>query len=56
MSAAIHGAEIMVQCSRNDSKQITLLHGVIIQTVVQFLLGIAIYMHVYILCIDTPVP
>ena len=25
MSAAIHGAEIMVQCSRNDSEQITLL-------------------------------
>ena len=22
MSAAIHGAEIMVQCSRNDSEQI----------------------------------
>ena len=29
MSAAIHGAKIMVQCSRNDNEQlqITLLHG-----------------------------
>ena len=34
MSAAIHGAEIMVQCSRNDSEQITLLHVLNIQTVV----------------------
>ena len=25
MSAAIHDAEIMMQCSQNDSKQITLL-------------------------------
>ena len=35
MSAAIHmhGAEIMVQCSRNDGEQITLLHGLNIQTV-----------------------
>ena len=24
----VHGAEIMVQRSRNDSEQITLLHGV----------------------------
>ena len=34
MSAAIHDAEIMVQCSCNDSEQITLLHGLNIQTVV----------------------
>ena len=34
MSAAIHGDEIMVQCSRNYSEQITLLHGLNIQTVV----------------------
>ena len=34
MSAAIHGVEITVQCSRNDSEQITLLHGLNIQTVV----------------------
>ena len=34
VSAAIHGAEIMVQCSQNDSEQITLLHGLNIQTVV----------------------
>ena len=34
MSAAIHGAEVMVQCSRNDSEHITLLHELNIQTVV----------------------
>ena len=34
MSAAIHGAEIMVQYSRNDGEQITLLYGLNIQTVV----------------------
>ena len=34
MSAAIHGAEIMVQCSWSDSEQITLLHELNIQTVV----------------------
>ena len=34
MPAAIQGDEIMVQCSRNDSEQITLLHGLNIQTVV----------------------
>ena len=34
MSVAIHGAEIMVHCSQNDSEQITLLHGLNIQTVV----------------------
>ena len=33
VSATVHGAEIMVQCSRNDSEQITLLHGLNIQTV-----------------------
>ena len=54
MSAAIHGAEIMVQCSRNDSEQITLLHGLNADRSV-----ISIrhsYIHVCILCIDTPVP
>ena len=34
MSDAIHGAEIMMQCSRNNSEQIALLHGVNIQTIV----------------------
>ena len=34
VSCYMHGAEIMVQCSRNDSEQITLLHGLNIQTVV----------------------
>ena len=32
MSAAMHGAEIMVPCSWNDSEQITLSHGLDIQT------------------------
>ena len=34
MPAAIHDAEIMVKCSQNDSEQITLLHGLNIQTIV----------------------
>ena len=60
MSAAIHGAEIIVQCSRNDSEQITLLHGRNIQTDSSVIsirhIYIATYIHVCILCIDTPVP
>ena len=34
VSVSMQGAEIMVQCSQSDSEQITLLHGLNIQTVV----------------------
>ena len=56
MSAAIHGAEIMVQCLWNDSEQITLLHGLNKYTDRSVISIRHTCIHVCILCIDTPVP
>ena len=50
---AIHGAEIMVQCSWNDSEQITLLHGLNIVTEHSVISIRHSYIQVCILCIDT---